>query len=111
MERRKQVQWLKIQKAGFLKHFVTHGLPSSVTFVFVNTFIQNDFYLNLSPFISFRLYVFAFVGALLLAGSDWILQSNQYKKHKKTSSAKEYLIDNFSREIRYAWYFNDMFVD
>ncbi|TOR05051.1 hypothetical protein CGG83_23485 [Vibrio parahaemolyticus] len=83
MERKKQVQWLKIQKRGFLRHCLTHGLAFCVPFIFGTAFVQNDFYLNLSPFISYRLYLVTVIGAVFLAGSDWIFKSRQYQKHRK----------------------------
>jgi hypothetical protein len=91
MERSKQVQWLKIQKGGFLRYYLTHGLTVCVTFVFGNAFVQNDFYLNLSPFISYRLYLVAVTGALFLAGGTWIFKSKQYQKHRKSLSRKDVL--------------------
>ncbi|KYY28472.1 hypothetical protein [Vibrio parahaemolyticus] len=83
MERRKQVQWLKVQKGGFFRHFLTHGLAFCVPFVFGSAFVQNGFYLNLSPFISFRLYLATIFGAVFFAGSDWIFKSRQYQKHRE----------------------------
>lgn len=84
MERRKQIQWLKIQKGGFLRHCLNHGLAFCVPFTFGSAFVQNDFYLDLSPFVSHRLYLVTVIGAVFLAGTDWIFKSRQYQKYRKS---------------------------
>ncbi|HGS5561879.1 TPA: hypothetical protein ACMDVV_004750, partial [Vibrio parahaemolyticus] len=78
-----KVQWLKIQKKGFLIHCLTHGLACSIPIIFVNAFVQNDFYLDLSPIVSYRVYFMTVFGAVFIAGWDWFFKSRQYKKHKE----------------------------
>ena len=79
MDRREQIKWLKIRNKGFFCHFVTHGLAFCVPLIFGSAFVNNDFYLNISPIASYHLYSASIVGALLFSGSDWFFKSRKYK--------------------------------
>ncbi|EGQ9231696.1 hypothetical protein F8Y91_04080 [Vibrio alginolyticus] len=86
MDKPKQVQWLKIRKKGFLIHCLTHGLTFSFPVIFVSSFVRNGFYLNLSPIVSYRVYLMTVFGAVFMAGMDWCFKRRQYQKRKEKAS-------------------------
>lgn len=88
MERKRQVEWLKTQKKGFFRHFLGHGLGFCIPFIFGGAFVQNDFYLDLSPIVSYRVYLMTLFGAVFFAGWDWCFTSREYKKYKEKLSRK-----------------------
>ena len=83
MDRKRRVEWLKIQRKGFFRHFLSCGLGFCFPFVFGGAFVRNDFYLNLSPIVSYRIYLITIVGAVFFSGCDWYAKSCEYKKYKK----------------------------
>ncbi|EOW9152200.1 hypothetical protein [Vibrio cholerae] len=90
MERKRQIEWLKIQKKGFFRHFLGCGLGFSIPVILGGAFVQNDFYLDLSPIVSYRVYLMTLFGAAFFAGCDWYFKSREYKKYKEKLLRKNY---------------------
>ncbi|GHW17510.1 hypothetical protein VCSRO54_3666 [Vibrio cholerae] len=78
MEQKRQIEWLKIQKKGFFRHFLGCGLGFSIPVILGGAFVQNDFYLDLSPIVSYRVYLMTLFGAAFFAGCDWYFKSREW---------------------------------
>ncbi|BDR13199.1 hypothetical protein VspSTUT11_11750 [Vibrio sp. STUT-A11] len=90
MKRKRRVEWLKNRKKGFSRHFLVYGLGFCIPFIFGSAFIRNDFYLDLSPIVSYRVYLMTLFGAVFYAGCDWCIKSREYKKYKEKLSRKNF---------------------
>ncbi|QUM76492.1 hypothetical protein HWV00_09765 [Moritella sp. 24] len=88
MDRRRRIEWLRVQKKGFFRHYLGHGLGFCIPFIFGGAFVRNEFYLDLSPFISYRVYLITLLGAMFFAGCDWYFKSREYKKYKEKMALK-----------------------
>ncbi|OYD26373.1 hypothetical protein [Oceanimonas baumannii] len=88
MNKKEQVKWLKTQKKGFFRHVLSYGLAFCVPLIFGGAFVQHGFYLDLSPFTSWRVYLMTMLGAVFIAGWDWLIKTRQYKKHKEKLAHK-----------------------
>ncbi|EPO3026249.1 hypothetical protein ACVSZJ_003472, partial [Vibrio cholerae] len=88
MERKRQIEWLKIQKKGFFRHFLGCGLGFSIPVILSGAFVQNDFYLDLSPIVSYRVYLMTLFGAAFLLVVTGFSKVESTKNTKKNYCGK-----------------------